>query len=62
MNSGGECKAAETSRTRLEWVKFRDCQDYLCIKSYSENRRMCIQKLCEIRNALLKQVMVLRPE
>ena len=34
INSGGGCEAAVTSRTRLEWVIFRDCQDLLCRKHF----------------------------
>ena len=30
INSGGGCAAAVTSRTRLGWVKSRECQDILC--------------------------------
>ena len=28
--SGGGCEVAVTSRTRLGWVKFRDCPYLLC--------------------------------
>ena len=57
-----DAKAAVTSRTRLGWVKFRDCQDLLYGKNPSENEMKCIQKLCEISTALWKRDMVLRPE
>ena len=30
INSGGGCVAAVTSRTRIEWAKFRECLDLLC--------------------------------
>ena len=29
INSGGQCDVAVTSRTRIGWVKFRECQDLL---------------------------------
>ena len=60
--SRGGCEAAVTSRTRLGWVKLRDCQDLIFKKISYENQRKCIQKLCEISNALWKRDMVLRPE
>ena len=34
MNSGGGCVAAVTSRNRLGWVKFIECQDLLCGKKF----------------------------
>ena len=33
INSGGRSEAVVTSRTRLGWVNFRDCQDLLCVKN-----------------------------
>ena len=59
--SGGGCEAAVTSRTRLRWVKFRDCPD-LRKQISSENQEKCTQKLCEISNALWKRDTVPRSE
>ena len=60
--SGGGCEAVVTSRTRLGWLKFRDCQDLLCNDISFENQRKCIQRLCGMSNALWKRDMVRRPE
>ena len=57
-----ECEAAVASRTRIGWVIFRDCSMYPSDKISSENQWNCIQKLCEISNALWKRDMVPRPE
>ena len=54
INSGGGFDVAVTSRTRLGWVRFRDCQDYIAEIFFSKNQRNCVQKLCEISNALRK--------
>ena len=51
LNSGG-CEAAVTSRIGIGWVKFREYQDFVFEKISSHNHRNCIQKLCEISNAL----------
>ena len=36
-DSGGGCEVAVISRTRLGWVKFRECQDLLCRRISSKN-------------------------
>ena len=60
--SVGVCKAVVTSRTRLGWSKFSDCQGVLCGQNFFCKQRNCIQKLCEISNALWKRYMVPRSE
>ena len=52
--SGGGCEAALTSIIRLVWIKFREYQDLLCKEISSENQRNCIQRPCEMSNALWK--------
>ena len=37
INSGGGCEATVTSRTRLGWATYRECQDLLCRKKLSES-------------------------
>ena len=48
IKSGGGCVAAVTSRTRLGWVKFRECQDFLCRKKI----KGIVHKSC-VRSAIL---------
>ena len=62
INSGGVCVTAVTSRTRLGWAKFRECQDLLSRKKFPLKIKNCIQKLCKINNTLWKRDMVPRPE
>ena len=45
---------AVTSKTKLVWVIFRECQKLLCINISSEGERDCMHKLCEISIALWK--------
>ena len=42
INSVGGCEVAVTSRTRLGWIRLRDCQDLPCKKILSENKKKCI--------------------
>ena len=34
INSGSGCEAAVAFKTRLRWVKFSPCQDFLCRKIF----------------------------
>ena len=43
---------AVTSRTRLGWVKFRYCQDLLCVKIFSLKLKGSEYKIC-VRSAML---------
>ena len=61
INFGGGYEAVVTSRTRIGWLKFRDCQDLLHGQQFPLKMN-CIQQLNEISNALWKRGMVLRPE
>ena len=51
INSGG-CVAAMTSRTRLGWVKFRECQDFLCRKKFPLKINGIVYKSC-VRSAII---------
>ena len=61
IKSGGGYEAAVTSRTRIGWVIFRECNDLLCETKF-ENQGSCIHKLCEISNVLWKRDMELSSE
>ena len=50
--SGGGCVAAVTSRTRLGWVKFGECQDLLCGKKFPLKIKGIVYKSC-VRSAIL---------
>ena len=50
--SGGGCVAAVTSRNRLGWVKFRECQEILCRKQLPLKIRGSVYNRC-VRSAML---------
>ena len=52
ISSGGGCVAAVTSRTRLGWVKFRECQDLLCGKKFPLRIKGIGYKSC-VRSTML---------
>ena len=52
INSGGGCVAAVTSRTRLGWVRFRECQDLLCRKKFPLKIKGIVSESC-MRSAVL---------
>ena len=62
INSGGGCEVAVTCEMRLVWVRLENAMTYFIKKISSGNQRNCMQKLCEISNALWKHNMVPRPE
>ena len=35
LNTSGESEAAVTARTRIEWIKFRECWKLLCGRKFS---------------------------
>ena len=51
ISSGGGCEADVRSRTRLGWIKFRDCQDLLCGKVCSLKIKGSVCKIC-VRSAM----------
>ena len=52
INLGGGCVAAVTSRTRLGWVNFRECQNLLCPKKSSLKIKGIAYKSC-VRSVIL---------
>ena len=52
INSGGVCVAAVTSRTRIEWAKFRECHDLLCEWKFPLKVKGTVYKSC-VRSAML---------
>ena len=52
VSSGGGCVAAVTSRTRLGWVKFRECHDLLCGRKFHLRIKGIGYKSC-VRSAML---------
>ena len=51
INSGGGCVAAVTSRTRLGWAIFRECQYLLCGKKFPLKIIGIVYKSC-VRSAI----------
>ena len=52
INSGGACVVAVSSRTRLRWMKFRECQDLHCGKKFPLKIKGIVYKSC-VRSAML---------
>ena len=52
INSGGGCVTAVTSRSRLGWVKFRECQDLPCGMKFPLKILAIAYKSC-VRSAIL---------
>ena len=52
INSRGGCEAAVTSRTRIGWLIFRDCQDLLCGRKFPLKIKGIAYKSC-VRSAIL---------
>ena len=48
INSGGGCEVAVTSRTRIGWVRFRECLDLLCGKKFPLRTEGIVYKSCEL--------------
>ena len=46
LNASGECETAVTSRTRLGWMKFRECGEFLYGKKFSLKMGGRIYRTC----------------
>ena len=52
LNASGGCESAVTARTRLGWVKFRECGELLCGRRFSLKIKGKIYRTC-VRSAVL---------
>ena len=52
VNASGGCKAAVTARTRIGWVKFKECGELLNSKRFSLKTKGMVYRSC-VRSAML---------
>ena len=48
VNASGGCKAAVTARTRVGWVKFKECGELLNSKTFSLQTKEMVYWSCVI--------------
>ena len=46
VNASGGCKAAVTARTRIGWVKFKECRELLNSKRFSLKNKGMVYQSC----------------
>ena len=63
LTASGGTEAVVTARTRIAWIKFRECGE-LCLweKVFIKNERKDLSELCKISNAVWEQGMVSKEE
>ena len=52
VNASGGCEAAVTARSRIEWVKFKECGELLNSKRFSLRTKGMVYRSC-VRSAML---------
>ena len=52
VNRSGGCEAAVTARSRIEWVKFKECGELLNSKRFSLRTKGMVYRSC-VRSAML---------
>ena len=61
LNASGVSEAAETAKTRIEWIKFRECRPWgvnLWEKVFVKNERKDLSELRKISNAVWERDVV----
>ena len=48
VNASGGCEAAVTARTRIGWMKFKECGEFLNSKRFSLKTKGMVYRSCEI--------------